>query len=84
MDDGEGLNTPTTTATFGAGAVGQQGRSTTTMTSVFNSYISSGYSASGMTEEIKSVKKSLEEIEVDKLAYEIHRYSSFSTNYVPE
>lgn len=35
-------------------------------------------------EEVKPIKKTLNLEEIEKLPYEIHRYSSFSTNYVPE
>lgn len=34
--------------------------------------------------EMKSLRKSLNLEEIEKLPYEIYRYSSFSTNYVPE
>lgn len=35
-------------------------------------------------QDVKSLKKTLNLEEIEKLPYEIHRYSSFSTNYVPE
>lgn len=37
-----------------------------------------------MPQENNSLKKTLNLEELEKLPYEIHRYSSFSTNYVPE
>ncbi|XP_013106897.1 muskelin [Stomoxys calcitrans] len=53
---------------------------------MFNSYMSGGYSGGNDMGEDMKIRKPLVNFleEFEKLPYEIHRYSSFSTNYVPE
>lgn len=78
-----GNNTSTQTDNNTLMSYGGNGGVTSSSTTIFGSNSTSS-TGTDMLPNMKPLKKTLNLEEIEKLPYEIHRYSSFSTNYVPE